>query len=807
MAGKNKKQAVASEIVEAVPNVPGRRFRYDHESNGFKPEVGHGKTPKLFDTVRFDTDANGDVYATVPALATGMALPSIFTGAQDWQLDSIADWRTTHDHNDQKGEIREGIFWFNKDPLVFRCVRTYSQIANDKLALECDDESFQEIVNKWFQRAMPHSFRASWYTEYFRTSFVPVVKTLTEYKPKLYKQNKIPQTNNGNVEKALADDQAIQTNTERLLERNQQNHRAFKAAMDAYEQGYASHKVGLCSSERLQKLQQAMADAQYQWLKGFIPGSYTVLDPEDVTIEGPPELSWLREPFLSVSQQLRRAIEEPTPTQAKILSSLPLEIVQQIKAGNSKIWLSPNICSVITGEKLQSQRYPKPIACHARDALLQKQMMMQADLSQAKSIRDKILKVTLGTDELPCFDQTQIQELAQMFARPGRSLTLFHNHTLNIEWIEPKHINLGDENKYVHYNNEIRTAFGMSAVITGTSDKGGSTGDAMMNMKGVEIHTDEAHAAFDEFLMGEIEMLKQALGVKYEVRIIHDRKRLKDEDKYIATLLTLVQNGLLDPKTALDFCGFHYPSVVKRLEQALKMRKKGLFNPMPSSNNMGPTGGILGPTGGAPAKKPLGNKNANKVGTSQPKKAKARLVQGPGNTPRMVVTFERLTAEERQSIADRFSMPVQWIKTEAEYKKETGGREVNWLPPLPDLDPVESCAAIREATEMADAVKSQAEVRLADVKAAGGGKRGKYITEEMRAEANAEAFQIAVAAKKPEAMDADTWNKHVQYVSAEMLPRSKDLGMDVLGVNCYAAAVVARKFTKTLPAARIIRQS
>jgi hypothetical protein len=287
------------------------------------------------------------------------------------------------------------------------------------------------------------------------------------------------------------------------------------------------------------------------------------------------------------------------------------------------------------------------------------------------------------------------------------------------------------------------------------------------------------------------------LGVKYDVRILHDRRRLKDEEKYIATLLTLVQNGLIDPKTALDACGFHYPTIVKRLEQAIKLRKKGIFNPMPSSNNMGPDGGVLGPTGGAPAKKPLGNKNANKVGTSQPKKAKARLVQGPGNTPRMVVTFERLSAEERQTIAERFSMPVQWVKTEAEYKKETGGREVNWLPPLPDLDPIESFAAMREATELAAAVRTQTETKLADVKSAGSGKRGKYITEDIRAAANAEAFQAAQATRKPEAMDADTWNKHVQYVSAEMLPRAKDLGLDVLGINCYAVAVVSKKFEKT----------
>lgn len=745
------------------------------------------------------TALSTEVITKSHALATGMALPSIFSGGagQDWQLDTIADWHTTRHHGDEKGDIREGIFWFKKDPLVFRCVRTYAQIANDKLALECDDENFQEIVNKWFEKAMPHSFRASWYTEYFRTSFVTVVKTLTEYKPKNFKQNKIPQTNNGNVEKAIATQEAVEENTQRLLERNEANHRAFRAAMTAYEQGCASAKVGLCSAERLAKLQQAMADAQYQWLKGFIPGSYTVLDPEDVSIEGPPELSWLREPFLNTSQELRKAIENPTPTQAKVLSGLPLEVVQQIKQGNPKIWLSPNICSVITGEKLQSQRYPTPIACRARDALIQKQMMMQADLSQAKSIRDKILKVTLGTDNLPCFDQEQIKELAQMFARPGRTLTLFHNHTLNVEWIEPKHVNLGDENKYVHYNNEIRTAYGMSAVITGTSDKGGSTGDAIMNMKGVEMHTDEAQSAFDEFLKGEIDMLKQALGVKYDVRILHDRRRLKDEEKYIATLLTLVQNGLIDPKTALDACGFHYPTIVKRLEQAIKLRKKGIFNPMPSSNNMGPDGGVLGPTGGAPAKKPLGNKNANKVGTSQPKKAKARLVQGPGNTPRMVVTFERLSAEERQTIAERFSMPAQWVKTEAEYRKETGGREVNWLPPLPDLDPVESFAAMREATELAAAVRTQADTKLADVKSAGSGKRGKYITEDIRAAANAEAFQAAQATRKPEAMDADTWNKHVQYVSAEMLPRAKDLGLDVLGINCYAVAVVSKKFEKT----------
>lgn len=177
-----------------------------------------------------------------------------------------------------------------------------------------------------------------------------------------------------------------------------------------------------------------------------------------------------------ISGVLQLGWATPSEPQAEIIAKLPLDIIRQIKEGKPRIWLSPNICAVTFGEKQPYERYPIPIACHCEEALEMKYMLMQMDRATAKSVRDKILKVTIGTDQYPEFDPAKIQALSQIFNNPSRNMTIFWNHTLKIEWIEPQNTLLADEKKFAHVNNEIRTAYGISSVITGTSDKGGSVG-------------------------------------------------------------------------------------------------------------------------------------------------------------------------------------------------------------------------------------------------------------------------------------------------------------------------------------------
>ena len=793
---KYKKNKAVVEVQErATGSSYAQRYQFDFASGQVVPRSEN--MPKALKRVTFVTEGT-DVNAYVPALASGRVGMIPTFGMEDYHIDSIADWNPNRWGNDEKTNLRKALYWWKRDPLVKKCVAILSQLANTRLVVCCEDEAFRNIVDMWFGKAMPNSFRKSFFTERFRTEMVPVIKTLIPYKPRDYKADKIPQTQDGNVEpKHIA--KASVEKTEEIVARNQTNMDAFTKAFAKYSEMIEMHRVGLCSAERLDKYAKSLAAAQYTWMKGHIAAAYAVLDPLAVDIEGPEELPWLRAPYLRISGELRNAVNSPNDQQRDVLSYLPFEVVQQIKNGADKVWLSPNIASVVFGSKQDYDRYPYPTVCHAEEALNMKYDLVAMDRSTARAIKDRILKVTVGNDEYPAFDDDQVKDIAQMFANPSRNLTLFWNHTLNIEWIEPKNTMLQDGSKYQHWNAEIRTAFGISETLTGTSSSTGAIGNSMLNLKGVEEAVGEGQDDFLEFANKEVDLLKQALGVKYQVTLSFDRSNMKDENTWLALMLQFVQNGLIDPQTAIETARFHFPTILARLEQTIKLRKKGLFVPMPSANNMGPDGGIL-PAGGQgkPATSPLANNNKNRAGKSQPKKAKAKLLSDERGIGAYLVLDQEVTAEDRAIAAETFGLPEELVMTQEQYEKTTGKR-VDWLSPLPMLSMTESIGAIEFGRGIAKHIEEEAEKELGALKSqtkGEAGKRGKYLTERVVADVYSKVTAAWIAKIRPLGVLDSEWDSRMANALGELAPKSKALNLDDHDVPVYAAAMIARQYDK-----------
>jgi hypothetical protein len=453
-----KKSAAQTEPMSTVqtahasadPAAYASRYQFTMDGGGsIVPRSDPSSVPPVLKKIQFRRNTEDELEAYIPAMAGGIGLPGMAGG---WDAESFANWETELPAHDGKDDIRRAIKFWRKDPLVFKCIKVLTQLANSRFTIECEDEDFKAIVEAWVEKAMGHSFRKSFFQEFFRSSMVPVIKTLVPYKPRDYKKGKTPKTQDGMV--------LSHAKTDDLLEKNEIATREFNKAFAEWAQASEMHKKQLCSDERLDKLQAAMAASQYEWMAGQIAGSYTVLDPMTVDIEGPADMPWLRQPYLRVSGELRTAVDSPNPQQRVALSKLPTEIVQQIKSGATKVWLSPNICSMVFGEKQPYERYPTPIAIHAADAIDMKIMLMQMDKATAKSMRDRILKVTIGNDACPVYDPAQVAALAMVFNNPSRNLTIFWDHTLQIEWVEPKNATFNDTGKYEVWNTEIRTTFG-----------------------------------------------------------------------------------------------------------------------------------------------------------------------------------------------------------------------------------------------------------------------------------------------------------------------------------------------------------
>lgn len=707
---------------------------------------------------------DGSLSCAIPQLAIGSAgRPRVSKDL--WQ--DRDPWNTYYtDTNSDLGKdtIRQAIYWWKKDPLVFRCIRLLVQLSNTRITFSSDNETARNTVQLWFEQAMPFSFRKQWFLEYFRSSMVPVIKTLIPYEPRDYKPNKIPSTENGLIvdrfhakaSKAPSEEQ-IQA-TQSVLEENRRNEAAYREALRVYENAKANQYTDIAPNpRRLQMLADDVSHKQYKWLRGQVPGKYSILNPMSIDIEGPPEMTWLREPYLQIGGELAGAIQNPNGAQANIVAKLPAEIVAQVRAGRLKIWLSPNIFSLTFGEKQDYERYPTPMCSHAFAALRMKKSIQDMDQATVDGITSRILLVKVGSDQYPITDNTRLKDVADIFHNIGRTGTFFWTHAIEMEFIEPKSDSLKDDKKYNHWNNEIRSAFGISQVLTGTSETSGAIGNSLMNFKSVEEETGESQDAFCEFAMAEIKNLRAALSISADVTIEFDRLNLKDETKYMAVLMQMVMNGILDHETVIESLSFHFPQIKRRMEKMTQLKKKGLFMPVPSANNMGPDGKPVPPstgpagkkkaknggqskpggkggvsTGGKPANSPGADNNANKKGTSQPKKVKvsARLRHaGDGNIAMIIDTD--VDNEKLQQISKTFNHPIEWIMTAATFKEKFP--ELTDIEPWPMLDMQEGIAATMGGTKILKDTEVRYEKALSEWKEknAEPGKRGPYATKEV----------------------------------------------------------------------------
>ena len=813
MAKKTASRVVATSDAQPYSS----RFDWDWDGGMAIPRQPEGGQAGMMSQVRFEQDGN-KISAFVPTLASGaMSRPMIGgmlwegMGGTEWSFDHFANWEPWEFHHGGLLHIRKAKRYWRDDPLVYRCVKVLAQLANSKFSIDCENEEVKTMVEMWVAASMPHTFRKQFFVEYFKTSMVPIIKALIPYVPRDYKEGKIPQTKQGNVE---SNPLGRQLATTTILERNDANLKALEKVV-AERNSYIALHENETDSPELTALHEKVFAAQHVWSQGNIPGAYTILDPESIIIKGPRDIAWLREPYLKVDGTLMQAIKNPTPQQKAMLKFMPSEIVQQAKDGTFEIWLAPNIFKVVSGDKQDYELYPTPIVSHAFEALEIKHDMMAMDRATVSSVRNRILKVTIGNDTFPEFDKSKIQELARIFASPTRNLTLFWNHTLKLEWIEPGLESFKDVHKYDPWNDEIRTAFGISRIMTGTTDTAGAIGNTVMNFKGVEEEVSEAQASYLEWFHDELKMFKAALGLSDEIAGSFDCMNLKDEVKFRAVLTQMVQNGLLDEQTALETMDYHFPTVQARMEKMAKLHKKGLFCPRPSSNNLGPGGGT--PSGGKPANAPLADNNQNKKGVSQPKKAAAAKVINDGQDGLyLVIDADEISPDARQEVCDTFNVPVESVLTRAEYQTQFGSAP-DLGPSLPELTQAESFAAMRQGLSFSANFAQKYEEALANFKQQGGGKRGKYVTAAKKAELQSAiklqlTKQIASSYLEPEDYDEMIdeqkaeleLNFELAYEAfKESLADKGQSEEEALQADLFAAASIAMRIAKARKVAAI----
>ena len=473
-----------------------------------------------------------------------------------------------------KTKIKKARTYYTKDPLVNKSISLLAQLANDTFTMKSENDTVEAFFQSWWKDIGGTEFLTWFFKEYFRSGNIPIFKTLIPYRPK------------GSANAASAQTAMVSTKAEK----------DYFSAFDDFVRGNNDYKRGTITHQKLAALKRTMAEKKIMWSKRMIPGAYTVLDPLTIDIKGPDGLPWLRQLTLRVSPEVSLAIKNPPPEIKNVIDAIPKEIVSQVKQGADEVILPEYLASFVTRDKQPYEKWAEPLTTHAFAALDFKYELREMDIATVRGVRNRILKVTIGNDNFPVLDPSALRQLASEFNNPARTLTLFWNHTLNVEYIEP---NLESLNmaKYEHVNEDIRSCFGIAKILTG--NEGSSIGNNVLNLKGLMEILSEAQDSFLGWFYNESKLIVEAVGLPSIPEAAFGQLNLKDENEFMKVLMQLVDRQIISYETANETMGYHFPREVKRLQAEQKLREKDniLIAQKAPTQGGGPSGQEGRPTG------------------------------------------------------------------------------------------------------------------------------------------------------------------------------------------------------------------
>lgn len=445
-----------------------------------------------------------------------------------WDV-AMRDIVMTHPMSDleYKRKIQKAIFYYHNDPMVYQCISMLSQLSNDSFKISSEDAEMEIILNRWWRDVEGDSFLQAFFLEFFRSGNVPILRTLVPYVPK----------------GATTDQRLLATASE---------------AVEAREEEVETDEMKKATATGLKKKLDRV-------LNSSIPSGYTILNPLQVNVK-----NMLSTSIHSLSVDPIMASFLKQNGSEALFGMFPPEVETRVLNGDIIIPLPEHIFTMIHKEKQPYELWALPTVSHCFDALDFKNELREMDKTTVRGVKNRILQVTIGSDMFPVTDNTQLKELAKMFQNPSKNLTIFWNHTLNIKYIEPTMDTLTSE-KYVPVNNEILSCFGVAPALLGEGT--GSTGNNVLNMKGLIEKLDHAQTAFCSWFRGELEMICRVMGkVDASPELGFGKLNLKDENAFIGVVMQMVDRQIISYETATETVGFYFPKELDRLKKEKKIR-------------------------------------------------------------------------------------------------------------------------------------------------------------------------------------------------------------------------------------------
>jgi hypothetical protein len=371
------------------------------------------------------------------------------------------------------------------------------------------------------------------------------------------------------------------------------------------------------------------------WSKGYMPIAYTVLNPTLIEIEGSLLFDKSRVK-LTPSDELRKLLTKPgaelTDDEKEIIKLLPSDFKAAVVGGGG-IPLDPMYVGAVDYRKMPYERYARPRGIKAFDSLDYKKALRQADLSTLDGISNYILKITVGNDEFPVTDQTQLETVAKLFDTPSKSFDVVWNHTLSVEKIvSPEIGEILGQDKYAQVNEDITGAIGMSrALIDGATNV--NVAEAGLIVRTVIEEINYARRQVTRWIYEEYRQIANAVGFDRIPRIRWDTTVLRDVILYMSTIAQLVDRRMLSYQTALEQLGFNYPNEFNNMQNELPSVLEGILGIVGSPFQQAKQPAQGAPKGTPSSGRPKGKTVKTKQPSTQPQKKTKVQKKSPSQQP------------------------------------------------------------------------------------------------------------------------------------------------------------------------------
>lgn len=533
--------------------------------------------------------------------------------------------------SDPKDIYRRAIKYYYEEDYYGTHVDILSNLASKGFENDIDDSNIKHFYDTWnfdvnFRQVLDWIFQ-----DLFRVGMVRTYKVIGKYEPGVSYLSPIPGKKKARGDLKAITDRAAKIHAERMkrLEKSINN-------LDGRKKDEKELKAELAAKKKV-------------WSKGYMPIAYTVLNPLLIDIEGSllfDKTKVVLKPSEDLKKLLQKDSSELTDDEKLIIKLLPNDFKKSVE-GTGGIELDPMFVGAIDYRKQPYERYAKPRGIKVFEALEYKKALRQADLSTLDGISNYILKITIGNDEYPCTDQTQLDTVAKLFNTPSKSFDVVWNHTLEIEKIVSPEIEaiLGQD-KYKQVNEDISGGLAISrALVDGITNV--NQGEASLIIKSVIEEVHYARRQVERWIYKEYQQIAEAAGFDRFPKVRWDNTVLKDIILYMATISQLVDRRMLSYETALEELGFDFPNELNNMQEELPMVLEGTFGIVGSpfqKAKMGVQDTQNSPEGTPSGGRPKGQPAKKKQPNNDPN-AKTKVPnQAPSNQPSADASMEQILA-------------------------------------------------------------------------------------------------------------------------------------------------------------------